>query len=83
MVEWCVANISSGYPNFHFCHAELSNTLYPGGSEDAASFVFPYLDGAFDMVFAMSVFTHLVPASAQNYIDEKAYAAGSGSINIL
>lgn len=69
-VDWCNAEISSRYPNFHFHHADLSNTKYPGGAADAADFSFPFHDRTFDVVFATSVFTHLVPGSARNYMRE-------------
>jgi SAM-dependent methyltransferase len=73
MVEWCRENISSRHPNFHFQHADLSNTFYnPAGREDASGFAFPYADATFDIVFAASIFTHLLPNSARRYAAETA-----------
>lgn len=70
MVEWCRANISSRYPQFSFEHADVSNTFYSKTGADAASYTFPFPDNSFDVVFATSVFTHLVPASARRYAAE-------------
>jgi SAM-dependent methyltransferase len=70
MVAWCRDNISSRFPAFHFVHADLSNTLYSTTGADAAAYRFPYPDESFDVVFATSVFTHLLPASAHNYARE-------------
>jgi SAM-dependent methyltransferase len=70
MVAWCRENISSRFPAFEFEHADLSNTLYSRTGAAAAAYRFPYDDGAFDVVFATSVFTHLLPTSATNYARE-------------
>jgi SAM-dependent methyltransferase len=70
MVEWCRTNISARDGHFHFHHADLSNTLYKGGSANAACYVFPFANDTFDAIFAASVFTHLLPASAHQYARE-------------
>jgi len=72
MVEWCREYITSRYPNFQFNHADLSNTLYSKSGASAAHYVFPYADNMFDVVFATSVFTHLMPDSAIQYAKETA-----------
>jgi len=70
MVEWCRENISSRVSNFQFHHADLSNTLYSSSGGDASKYRFPFRDDCFDVIFATSVFTHLVPASAHQYARE-------------
>jgi SAM-dependent methyltransferase len=70
MTDWCSAAIASRHPNFHFHHADLSNTAYSARGRPADSYVFPFQDGTFDVIFATSVFTHLVAASAQQYLNE-------------
>jgi SAM-dependent methyltransferase len=70
MVQWCSENISSRVANFRFHHADLSNTLYSNSGGDASQYRFPFLDDYFDVIFATSVFTHLVPTSAQQYARE-------------
>ena len=72
MVDWCATEITSRYPNFHFHHADLRNTLYSANGRTADSYVFPFPDGMFDVIFATSVFTHLVPDSARQYLNETA-----------
>jgi ubiquinone/menaquinone biosynthesis C-methylase UbiE len=70
MIKWCQENITGAYPNFRFKHAHIRNTLYSEQGQDAAQFVFPYGDNSFDVAFATSVFTHLLPASARQYAKE-------------
>jgi SAM-dependent methyltransferase len=61
------------YPAFKFVHADVRNSEYnPDGRLSAASFSFPYDAGRFDVVFAASVFTHLLPENAENYFREAA-----------
>ncbi len=70
MVEWCQENITSRFPNFKFHHAELTNTLYSKGGASASQYKFPFPDQKFDFVFLTSVFTHLNPEDADNYLKE-------------
>jgi ubiquinone/menaquinone biosynthesis C-methylase UbiE len=70
MVEWCTEHITSRYPNFTFQHAQLTNTLYSQAGERAAEYRLPFPDARFDFVFLTSVFTHLNPADADNYLRE-------------
>ncbi len=61
------------YPNFRFVWADIHNTFYnPEGQIRAADYTFPYDDGAFDIVYAASVFTHLLPETAARYLAEAA-----------
>lgn len=83
MVDWCSENITSEHPNFRFKHVSLSNTLYSPEGNDAGSFVFPYEDQSFDVVFATSVFTHLVTASARQYAKEVARVLRPGGRGLL
>jgi SAM-dependent methyltransferase/predicted O-methyltransferase YrrM len=62
---------TADYPNFRFIHADLANTHYnPAGRLDPSTFRFPYGDEAFDLVYAASVFTHLLPQHATQYLRE-------------
>jgi SAM-dependent methyltransferase len=70
-VEWSSREITSRYPNFHFQRADLYNETYnPKGRWQASEYRFPYDDGSFDFVVLTSVFTHLLPADAENYVRE-------------
>jgi SAM-dependent methyltransferase len=61
------------YPNFRFIWADINNTLYnPKGQIRAADYRFPYPNNSFDIVYAASVFTHMLPEAAANYFQETA-----------
>lgn len=70
MVDWCKAEITSRHPNFTFHHADLANTDYRHKGSSAADYVFPFADSSFDYIVATSLFTHLVPNSARQYLRE-------------
>ncbi len=60
--------IQRRYPNFEFHWADVRSAHYnPAGAAAAAEFVFPFADGAFDVVYAASLFTHLLPDETRNY----------------
>jgi SAM-dependent methyltransferase len=70
-IEWCRREITSRYPNFRFTHVDLFNGAYnPSGTISPAEFRFPYEDEQFDLVFAYSVFTHLLPEDLEHYLGE-------------
>src|SRR5689334_8741782 len=70
-IEWCAREITSRRPGFRFTHADLRNAAYnPSGERDPEAFTFPYDDGAFDLVYGFSLFTHLMPAALEHYIRE-------------
>jgi SAM-dependent methyltransferase len=65
--------IQARYPNFQFVQADVFNAHYnPQGRVRAAEFVFPFPDGAFDVAYAASLFTHLLPEEAGRYLGESA-----------
>jgi SAM-dependent methyltransferase len=69
-IDWCVSHYRDR-PSFRFRLADLHNSVYnPSGAVPAIDYRFPYDDGAFDFVFATSVFTHLVSDEALHYLDE-------------
>ncbi len=72
-IAWCKENITAGHPNFRFDLIDVANSEYNRGGElDAALLRFPYPDAAFSFAYAGSVFTHLLPPAAANYIREAA-----------
>ncbi|MBK7870927.1 MAG: class I SAM-dependent methyltransferase [Saprospiraceae bacterium] len=69
-VRWCQKNISTRFPNFHFNYIPINNDLYRADGQDATQFRFPYNDESFDFTIVISVFTHLLPSQAENYLQE-------------
>lgn len=71
-VEWCRRFIA---PNWHgvaeFHHFNIYSGEYnPNGALRAGDFRFPCADGQADLVFAASVFTHLLEPDAIHYLKE-------------
>lgn len=82
-IAWCQENITPAHPNFGFTATPVLNTAYRTDPSlpDAATFRFPYDDASFDFVCAQSVFTHLLPESAENYVREMARVLRPGGIS--
>jgi SAM-dependent methyltransferase len=72
-VDWCAEAITPRFPNFRFQVADVySHRYYRRGSSSARDYRFPFDDNSFDFVFLTSVFTHLLPEDAANYIRQSA-----------
>lgn len=70
-IEFAERNIHATFPIFNFTFADIHNSVYnPQGKLAAENFKFPYPDGSFDIVYAASLFTHLLPAATENYLKE-------------
>ncbi|HYO74863.1 MAG TPA: class I SAM-dependent methyltransferase [Thermoanaerobaculia bacterium] len=69
-VRWCRRHITSRHPSFRFTHASIYNSHYNRRGTPVETFRFPYPDQSFDFAFATSLFTHLSPAGAKNYLRE-------------
>lgn len=70
-VKWCNSNITSRFPNFRFKLVDIHNGSYnPKGKVMPEKFVFPYPDNTFDVVLALSVFTHMTPPGVRHYLKE-------------
>jgi len=69
-IAWC-QNAYRRFTNFRFTHADIYSSFYnETGRQKAVDYRFPYDDAEFDMVFLVSVFTHLLPDEISNYIHE-------------
>ena len=67
------ANTSKKYfgKDFSFELMDIHNFLYnPDGRYKASSYVFPYDNDSFDVIFLISVFTHMRTKDVSNYIKE-------------
>jgi len=61
------------HPNFRFIWANVNNTYYnPAGQLPAADYRFPYPRNSFNLVYAASVFTHMLPDATANYFHQAA-----------
>jgi len=70
-LEEARSRIQSGHPIFQFLWADVYNRHYnPSSTVRAESFVFPLEVASFDVIYAASLFTHLLPDEAQNYLRE-------------
>ncbi len=70
-IDWCKKEISPKYPNFRFQLADVFNKNYrPQGQYKASGYRFPYENESFDLVFLVSVFTHMLPPDMNNYFSE-------------
>ena len=78
-VQWCRKEISPRYPNFHFEWCDVYNKVYnQTGKQHARGYTFPFDDNTFDFVFAVSVFTHMLPNDLEHYLAECSRVLKSG-----
>ena len=70
-VAFARQEIQQRFPNFSFTVADIHNRTYnPAGRLPAENYRFPYPDGSFDVIYAASLFTHLLPPATLNYLCE-------------
>ncbi len=78
-IRWCRRHYAGAYPNFIFKHVNVANGSYnPDGGVPAERFSFPYPASSFDFVFLTSVFTHMLPAGVERYMEEIARVLAPG-----
>lgn len=78
-VSWCKANISHRYPPFQFRHCDIANVSYnPHGSGNGLGVLTDLPGHSFDLIVATSLFTHLMPAMMEQYIELCAHLLAPG-----
>jgi SAM-dependent methyltransferase len=68
-IEWCRSRFAKD-PRFRFEHAEISTPYSSSRGPSATEFRFPVADGSAGLVFAKSVFTHLLEPEVRQYLAE-------------
>lgn len=80
-IESCLKNKKLTAKGFTFNHLDVQNNEYnPKGPALAKDFVFPYKLEAFDVIFMVSVFTHMLTDDVKNYIKEISRMMAPGGI---
>jgi len=70
-LAWMIRHLPPAAAPFRIVRADVFNTEYRQKTASRAeAYRFPVSDGSVDVAFATSVFTHLLPADAENYIAE-------------
>ncbi len=65
--------LEARFSNFRFIHADVYNRQYnPQGQIPSAGYVFPFDDQTFDVIYAASLFSHLLPDETANYFCQSA-----------
>jgi SAM-dependent methyltransferase len=72
-IEWLQRHFTPKHPNFRFHFADLNNTLYnEGGALRTVEYQAPVVAESMDVVFAASIFTHMLPDNTLHYFEEAA-----------
>jgi len=70
-IEWCQEKISTKFAIFRFQQIDVYNKFYNAqGKVRPADYKFPFESETFDFVVLGSVFTHMLPTDAVNYLSE-------------
>ncbi len=79
-IDFARRQIQGPYPWFRFTLADVENAVYnPAGNVSAEAYSFPYGDAEFDVAYAASLFTHLLPAATRRYLRESARVLRPGA----
>jgi SAM-dependent methyltransferase len=71
LIKWAKKHIYSSKASCIFLHLDVKNDFYnPSGKIAPESIRFPFDDHSFDFILLKSVFTHLRPEAAKNYLNE-------------
>lgn len=78
-IDWCRRHIAKEHSHFRFVHCDVRNVFYnPRGAIEPEKFVFPFEPEEFTFCLATSVFTHLLPPTAEHYAKEVARTVRPG-----
>lgn len=72
-IDWAAGNITPLHPNFTFAQVDISSKVYNAdGTLDGSNFRFPFEDSSLDLVFMVSVLTHVDISTLTAYAREAA-----------
>src|SRR3989449_4738449 len=70
-IKWCHRFIAEAHPGFVFLRANVRNERYnPRGDPIGDGFRLPFHDSEFSLVYAYSVFSHMLAEDLRNYLVE-------------
>ena len=70
-LEACRRNAALVEKQFQFVLLDVNNPIWnPDSTQSASTVVFPFADGAFELIVLISVFTHLLPQDLSHYAAE-------------
>src|SRR2546422_6265068 len=70
-IKWCHRFIAEAHPGFVFLRANVRNERYnPRGDPIGDGFRLPFHDSEFSLVYAYSVFSHMLAEDLRNYLIE-------------
>lgn len=70
-IDYAQTHIQTPFPHFTFGRADIYNAVYnPQGKGRPETFVFPFPENHFDIAYAASLFTHLLPSAVMNYFQQ-------------
>ena len=70
-IEWCATTITPRYDRYRFRTIDVYNGRYnPAGARSASEAGLPFEDASFNVAYAYSVFSHMLSADVQAYLDE-------------
>lgn len=83
-IDWCQSHISPRYPKARFLYFDIySNEYNPNGTILGVDFVFPVEPSTINIVFAGSLFTHLLYEDSMNYLKQIYRCLIPGGVGIL
>jgi SAM-dependent methyltransferase len=70
-IDWCANGLALDPQRVRFHFFDIQSSVYnPGGTINGEELVFPWLEGAFTLAIATSLFTHLSAKGTVNYLRE-------------
>jgi SAM-dependent methyltransferase len=83
-IDWCAQAISPARPAYRFRTIDVYNERYnPGGSQVATDSALPFEGGSFDLVYAFSVFSHMLTADVRAYLRDFARLVRTGGVVMI